>query len=91
MSEEENTQETNEGDSNESSEDGNKHETTEIIKQQRERIEELETKEAKRQEDLAKKQLGGRAEGGKETEKHKEETPEEYANRAIKGDFKLDG
>ena len=60
--------------------EGDKSESTEIIKRQSERIKELEKEKAERIEADAKKQLGGDSEAGKEAKKPKF-TPEEIASR----------
>ena len=65
--------------------EGDKPKATEIIKQQSERIKELEKERDERIESDAKKQLGGTTEGGKSSEKDKkEENDKEYRTRIDK-------
>ena len=66
--------------------EGDKPEATTIIKQQSERIEELETERDQRIMDDAKKQIHGTAEGGKPATKEKK-TKEEAAKAYIKENF----
>ena len=72
--------EESEGDSNE----GDKPSATEVLKQQSERIKELEQEKLDREVEDAKKQLGGGSEAGSEI-KPKEETPKEYGDRILAG------
>ena len=69
MSEEEST--------SDNSGEGNINETTEIIEQQRQRIEELEIRETERIKEEAKRQLGGRSEAGQAQTKTEEELKSE--------------
>ena len=64
---------------------GDKPETIEIIKRQSERIKELEDANLKREEEEAKKQLGGETVAGKPSEKKEEISPEEYSASILKG------
>ncbi len=70
----------------EDSGEGSIAETTDLIKQQRERIEELETEKKDREVADAKKQMAGRAEAGSVPEKPKEETDKEYKDRIMRGE-----
>ena len=72
--------EESEGDSSE----GDKPSATEVLKQQSERIKELEQEKLDREVEDAKKQLGGGSEAGQPQEK-KEETPKEYGDRILSG------
>ena len=64
---------------------GDKPETIEIIKRQSERIKELEDANLKREEEQAKKQLGGETFAGKPSEKKEVISPEEYSSQILKG------
>ena len=66
-------------------EEGDKPETLEVLKQQSSRIKELEADILKREEEKAKQILGGKTEAGQAKEMKKDETPEEYSQRVLKG------
>tara|TARA_Y100000310_G_scaffold335958_1_gene419282 strand:+ start:92 stop:355 length:264 start_codon:yes stop_codon:yes gene_type:complete len=67
---------------------GNKSETSELLRDQRERIEELETEKLEREKELAEDQIGGKTEAGKAQEvKPKEETPKEYGEKVLSGNL----
>ena len=73
---------------------GDKFETTPVIERARQERERLEaaTKAQKIENDrseaiMAKRQLGGDSTAGEEAEIPKEETPQDYAKKAIKGEL----
>ena len=68
------------------SEEGDKPETLEVLKQQSGRIKELEADILKREEEKAKEILGGKAEAGQANEVKKDESPEDYSQRVLKGE-----
>lgn len=73
--------------------EGSKYETTPVIERAREERERMEkATEAQRIENdrteaiMAKQALGGTAEAGQPAEEKKEETPEEYRERVMRGE-----
>lgn len=64
-----------------------KPETIELIKQQSERIKELEDADFKREEEKAKEQLGGKTLASQVPEKKDEVKPEQYLSDVLAGKF----
>ncbi len=86
MNEQEDKEKTGEEETTEDSKDGSQQETTDLIKQQGKRIEELETEKAERIKADAKKQLGGITGAGQETSKNKKKPAKEYSEAVMKGE-----
>jgi len=93
MSEKEKTKEEAKENATEDIGEGDKYETTPIIERARENAErvekataELKAENDRREKIMARQALGGET-SGRPPEEKKEETPEEYAKRVMKGEL----